>query len=117
MIIQVICLALGAALACLWSAVGAVRGAGASSTGRYAPLNDWESLLVFATANMAALAAGVEPTENWSLAAPLWVAAALLHGLFSLAGLAPARLAALLVALAMSGWIFAMAIQAASVTF
>ncbi|MDE0366032.1 MAG: hypothetical protein OXP09_10730 [Gammaproteobacteria bacterium] len=117
MIIQVICLALGAALACLWSAIGAVRGASASPRGWSAPLNDWESLVVFATANTAALAAGVEPTQDWSLAAPLWVASALLHGLFSLAGLAPARLAALLAALAVSGWIFAMAIQAASVTF
>lgn len=94
-----------------------MRGASASPRGWSAPLNDWESLVVFATANTAALAAGVEPTQDWSLAAPLWVASALLHGLFSLAGLAPARLAALLAALAVSGWIFAMAIQAASVTF
>lgn len=111
MIIQVICLGLAAALACILSGVQAVRGTGSSRRSWASPLNAWESLLVFATANMAALAAGVDPAEDWALAAPLWVAATLLHVLFTPAGLAPARLAAMLAALAMSGWIFAMAIQ------
>ena len=113
MIIQVICLALGAALACVWSGIRAVRGTGSRPRSWASPLNEWESLVVFATANMAALAAGVEPSDDWSLAAPLWVAATLLQGLFSPAGLAPARLTALLLALGMSGWIFTLAIQAA----
>ncbi len=114
MILHVICFALAAALACIWSAIGAVRGTSARPRGWTAPLDHWELLIVFAVANMTALAAGVDPAEDWSLAAPLWVSASLLQGLFSLANLGPARLAALLVSLAMSGWIFAMAIQAAS---
>ena len=114
MIVQVVCLTLAAALACIFSAIGAIRGTGAGARGWAAPLNHWESLVVFGVANTAALVAGADPAGDWSLAAPLWVAAALLHGLFSLAGVAAARLTALLVALAMSGWIFAMAIQAAS---
>ena len=112
MIVQVICLVLGAALACAGSVVAAVRGTPANGGWRGSPLNAWEALMVFTVANMAALAAGVEPTGDWSLAAPLWVAAALLHGLFSIAGLTPASLTALLVGLAMSGWIFVLAIQA-----
>ena len=76
-------------------------------------LGDWELLTVFGAANLAALAAGVEPTAGWSLASPLWVAAALMHGLFSLMGLYAARIAALATALALSGWIFTMAFQAA----
>ncbi len=68
---------------------------------------------MFVTANTAALAAGVEPTENWSLAAPLWVAATLMQTLFFSASLELARLAAFLVGLAMSGWIFVMSIQVA----
>ncbi len=116
MIIQVICLAAGAGMACIWSVIDAARGANGNARGWSSPLNDWESLVVFAVANMAALAGGVDPAGDWSLAAPLWVASALLHGLFSLAGLAPARLGALLATLAMSGWIFGMAIQAVSNT-
>ena len=116
MIVQVICLAAGAGLACIWSGVNAARGVGDRARGWGSPLNDWESLVVFVAANMAALAAGVDPAGDWSLAAPLWVASALLHGLFSLAGLTPARLGALSATLAMSGWIFGMAIQAASNT-
>lgn len=114
MITQVICLAAGTALACIWSGVNATRGANDGARGWGAPLNDWAILVVFAMANLAALAGGVDPAGDWSLAAPLWVAAALLHGLFSLAGLTPARLGALLVSLGMSGWIFAMAIEVAS---
>ena len=113
MIIQVICLALGAALACAWSGVAAVRGAHGNAGRWGAPLNGWEALAVFTVANMADLAAGVDPAGDWSLAAPLWVAAALLHGLFSAAGVAAAGVTAFLAGLAMSGWIFAMAIQAA----
>ncbi len=116
MIIQVICLSAGAAMACVWTGIDAARGANESARGWGSPLNGWESLAVFTVANMAALAGGVDPAGDWSLAAPLWVAAALLHGLFSLAGLTPARLGALLVSLAMSGWIFTMAIQVASST-
>jgi len=115
--IQVICMALGAAFACVFGAIDAVRGAGAGRRGWTAPLSQWEMLIVFGTANLAALSSGVEPTEDWSLAAPLWVAAALFHGLFSLADLAPVRLTAVLAGLSLSGWIFAMALEAASVTF
>ena len=100
-------------MACALSAITAVRGAQGNAGRRGSPLTTWEALIVFAVANMAALAAGVDPAGDWSLAAPLWVAAALLHGLFSVAGLAPVSLTASLVGLAMSGWIFAMAIQTA----
>ena len=113
MIIQVICLAAGAALACVWSGIEAVRGTQANASRWGSPLNAWEALGVFTAANMAALAAGVDPAGDWSLAAPLWVATALLHGLFSLAGLTAPALTTFLIGLAMSAWIFAMAIQAA----
>ena len=113
MIIQVICLAAGAALACLCGGIAALRGAPGNADGWGSPLNVWQALIVFTVANMAALAAGVDPAGDWSLAAPLWVAATLFHGLFWVVGLAPAGLTAALVGLGMSGWIVAMAIQAA----
>ena len=115
MIVQATCLALATALACIWSAIRAIRGVDTKPKGGVAILGDWELLMVFATANLAALAAGVEPTEDWSLASPLWVTAALMHGLFALTGPNPARLTALLAALVVSGWIFALAIRAALV--
>ncbi len=113
MITQVVCLVLGGALACIWSAVQALRGEPPAADRRASPLNAWESLILFATANMAALAGGVDPAGDWSLAAPLWVAAALMHWLFSFSGIAPLILTSTLASLAMTAWLFFLAIQAA----
>lgn len=132
MAIQVVCLLIGVLLPYLWVAVTAryrkqqfgdvglaeprvqaqgLSGAGARAWG--AQMNAWEALLVFAAANGAALAAGVEPTGDWALAAPLWAAARILHGAFYIAGQAGLRLLAFLTGLAMSLWIFWLALAAA----
>ena len=132
MTIQVACLLIGALLPYLWAGVTAryrkrqfgniehreprvqaaqLGGAGARAWG--AQLNAWEALLVFAAANGAALAAGVEPTGDWALAASLWVAARVLHGGFYITGQAVLRQLAFLVGLAMSLWIFWLALAAA----
>ena len=113
MITQVVCLVLGAALACLWSGVQALRGVPPATDRRAEPLSPWESLMLFTAANMAALAGGVDPAGDWSLAAPLWVAAALMHGLFAFSGIVPLIVTTTLASLAMSAWIFFLAIQAA----
>ena len=132
MTIQVVCLLIGALLPYLWAGItgryrkqqfgdigfleprvqaGQLVGAGARAWG--AQMNAWEALLVFAAANGAALAAGVEPTGHWALAAPLWVAARLLHGAFYVTGQAVLRLLTFSVGLAMSLWIFWLALAAA----
>ena len=129
---QIVCLLIGALLPYLWVGVAAryrkrqfgdigfnepraqarqLSGAGARAWG--AQMNAWEALLVFAAANGAALAAGVEPTGDWALAAPLWVAARVLHGAFYVAGQAGLRLLAFLTGLAMSLWIFWLALAVA----
>ncbi len=75
--------------------------------------NAWEALIVFSVANAAAFAVGVDPGGNWAVAAPIWVAARLLHGVFYIAGLAPLRVLAFGVGMGMSIWIFVMALLAA----
>ena len=129
MTIQIVCLLIGALLPYLWHCVSLARtkrelGAldlaaprlqaaqlsGAGARARDAQQNAWEALILFGVANVAALLAGVEPTGHWSLAAPLWVAARLLHGGFYLAGMAAMRVVSFAVGLAMSLWIFAMAL-------
>ena len=129
MSIQVVCLLIGALLPYLWVGVKArydrrtLGSAGADAprqqvtklTGAGARAGDaqhsaWKALIVFGAANGAALAAGVEPTGHWALAAPAWVAAAALHGAFQVAGMAYLRLLAFLIGLAMSLWIFILAL-------
>ncbi len=130
MLIQIICLLVAVVLPLLWAIAtlphrkrqfgrvdmseprlqGAqLTGAGARAWG--AQMNAWEALLVFVAANVAALAAGVEPTGNWSLAAPVWVAARLFHGLAYLIGLPVLRVVCFVASLGMSLWIFSMAFR------
>lgn len=129
---QIVCLLIGALLPYFWAGVtGRYRkrqfgniglseplaqarqlsGAGARAWG--AQMNAWEALLVFAAANGAALAAGVEPTGDWALAAALWAAVRILHGVFYVAGQAGLRVLAFAAGLAMSLWIFWLALVAA----
>ena len=75
--------------------------------------NAWEALIVFSVANAAAFAVGVDPGGNWAVAAPIWVAARVLHGVFYIAGLAPLRVLAFGVGMGMSIWIFVMGLSAA----
>ncbi len=75
--------------------------------------NAWEALIVFSVANAAAFAVGVDPGGSWAVAAPIWVAARVLHGVFYIAGLAPLRVLAFVIGLAMSVWIFVMALSVA----
>lgn len=129
MTVQVVCLLIGALLPYLWFGVtvryvkrdlGSIgidapreqtaKLAGAGARARDAQQNAWEALIVFGVANGAALAAGVEPSGNWALAAPLWVAARVLHGAFYVAGMAPWRGLSFAIGLAMSLWIFGMAL-------
>ena len=129
MTIQVVCLLMGVLLPYLWVGVTApfrrrefgslgldapreqaVGLSGAGARARDAQHNAWEALIVFAAANGAALAAGVEPSGDWALAAPLWVAARLMHGLFYVAGMTPMRGLSFAIGLAMSLWIFGLAL-------
>ena len=129
MTIQIICLLIGAVLPYLWFSMSlryikvelgsidldaprqqAARLTGAGARAKDAQHSAWEALILFGVANAAALMAGVEPTGYWSLAAPLWVAARLLHGAFHLAGMALARGLSSVIGLAMSLWIFVLAL-------
>ncbi|MDD9962576.1 MAG: MAPEG family protein [Gammaproteobacteria bacterium] len=130
MTIQIVCLLIGALLPYLWHGVtvGQVRRqlgsvnaeaprqqatqlTGAGARARDAQHNAWEALIAFGAANAAALMAGVEPSGYWSLAAPLWVAARLLHGAFYVAGMAPLRVLSFTIGSAMSLWIFVLALM------
>ena len=129
MTIQVACLLIGALLPYLWSVVTAVYGkrelgstgfeaprphaaqlTGAGARARDAQHNAWEAAIAFGLANGAALAAGVEPSGHWALAAPLWVAARLMHGMFYVAGMALLRRLSFIIGMAMSAWIFLLAL-------
>ena len=129
MTVQIICLLIGAVLPYLWFGVSlryakaqlgsidldaprqqAARLTGAGARARDAQYNAWEALILFGAANVAALVAGVEPTGHWALAAVLWVTARLLHGAFYLAGMALVRGLSFAIGLAMSLWIFGLAL-------
>ena len=129
MTIQIICLLIGAVLPYLWFGVSlrytkvqlgsiglsaprqqAAQLTGAGARARDAQCNAWEALILFGTANVAALVAGVEPTGHWALAAVLWVTARLLHGAFYLAGMALVRGLSFAIGVAMSLWIFGLAL-------
>ncbi len=132
MTIQIACLLIGAILPYIWAGLAnfyrnkqfgsidnntprvqgrQLEGAGARVWG--AQENAWEALIVFTAANSAALAAGVEPTGQWAVAAPLWVVARVLHGIFYTRDLSSLRGLAFVVGLAVSLWIFALALIAA----
>ena len=76
-----------------------------------AQANSWEALTVFAVANLAAMMAGVDPSGNWSIAAMLWVAARVAHGVFYIANIPPLRVVCFVAAFSMSVWIVSMAIS------
>ncbi len=126
---QILCLLIGVLLPYIWAGVTGryrkkqfgdfaldeprvqaeqLKGAGARAWGAQA--NAWEALVVFAAANGAALAAGVEPSGYWALAACLWVAVRLLHGVFYINGLSHLRVLAFVLGMAMSLWIFGLAL-------
>lgn len=75
-----------------------------------AQLNAWEALSLFAAANLAAFMAGVSPDGNWSIAAMIWVAARVLHGILYIAGIAMLRVLCFVGGMAMSVWILVMAV-------
>ena len=109
MTVQISCLLIAAAALCLWRAAAAFSDR--DDAGRWNASEDWGAIMVFALANLAALMGGLDPTGSWSLAAPLWTTAFVLQGMFSLSGQKALRLTAFLIGLAMSGWIFCMALQ------
>ena len=78
-----------------------------------AQMNAWEALAVFGFANVAAYMAGVSPDGDWSMAAMIWVAARVSHGVFYIGGIAPLRVLSFVAGLGMSLWIFVMAIMVA----
>ena len=129
MTVQIVCLMIGALLPYLWFGVSlryikaelgsldlraprpqATQLTGSGARARDAQHNAWEALILFGAANVAALMAGVEPSGHWSLAAPLWVAARLLHGGFYLADMALLRGLSFAIGVAMSLWIFVLAL-------
>ena len=129
MTVQIVCLLIGALLPYVWSSVTArynkrdlgdagleaprqqaAKLAGAGARARDAEHNAWEALIVFGVANGAALSAGVEPSGHWALAASLWVAARALHGVFYVTGLTLLRRLSWAIGLAMSLWIFGLAL-------
>ncbi|MYF10479.1 MAG: MAPEG family protein [Gammaproteobacteria bacterium] len=129
MTLQIICLLIGAVLPYLWFGVSlrytklqlgsidldaprlqAARLTGAGARARDAQHNAWEALVLFGVANVTALVAGVEPTGHWALAAVLWVSARLLHGGFYIVGMALMRGLCFAIGVAMSLWIFGLAL-------
>jgi uncharacterized MAPEG superfamily protein len=77
-----------------------------------AQMNAWEALTVFGVANLAAFMAGLDPEGNWSIAAMIWVAARVLHGVFYVAGIGMVRMLCFTVAYGVSLWIMVMAAMA-----
>ena len=110
MIVQISCLLIGAAALCFWRGA-ASAGNDRGNAERCSDAGGWEAIAAFALANMGALMGGLDPAGPWSLAAPLWATAFVLQGIFSLCGQKALRLTAFLTGLAMSGWIFALALQ------
>ncbi len=84
-----------------------LTGAGARAWG--AQMNAWEALIVFAAANMAALATGVDAGGLWSTAAIIWVVARVAHGIFYIRDIAPMRILSFAIGLGMSISIFVLA--------
>ena len=77
-----------------------------------AQANAWEAIIVFTVANAAAYMAGVDPTGSWATASVVWVVGRLGHGIFYTIGLSLLRVLSFMLALAMSIWIFVMALTA-----
>ncbi len=77
-----------------------------------AQMNAWEALSVFMAATLAAYIQGVDPGGSWATASMIWLAARVLHGVFYVMCVAPARVACFVTGMAMSIWIFVMAATA-----
>jgi uncharacterized MAPEG superfamily protein len=80
--------------------------AGARVVGSQA--NAWEALILFGAANVGALLGGVDPAGSWTLAAMIWAAARVGHGVFYIMGIAPLRVLAFAISAGMSFWILIM---------
>jgi uncharacterized MAPEG superfamily protein len=87
-----------------------LTGGGARAVG--AQSNAWEALIIFSVANFAAFAMNVEPGGQWGLAAMIWAAARVGHGIFYIMGIAPLRVLSFVIATGMSIWIMIMALIA-----
>ena len=77
-----------------------------------AQMNQWENLSVFMAATLAAFMQGVDPAGSWATASIIWVVARTAHGIFYVAGIPVLRVAGFVTGIAMSIWIFVMAITA-----
>jgi uncharacterized MAPEG superfamily protein len=77
-----------------------------------AQMNAWEALSVFMAANLAAYVQGVDPAGSWAMASMIWLGARTLHGVFYVRGIAPVRVLCFVTGMAMSIWIFVMAMLA-----
>ncbi len=87
-----------------------LTGGGARVVG--AQFNAWEALIVFSVANFAAFAMNVDPQGHWAIAAMIWAAARVGHGIFYIMGIAPLRVLAFLAGIGSSFWIMIMALTA-----
>ncbi len=133
MAIQLWCLLIGAVLPYIWAGVSVpfrnkqfgftdikqprVQGEALADQGARvwgAQSNAWEALIVFTGANFAAYASGIDPHGYWAIAAPIWVLARILHGVFYTLDIAPLRVAAFVTGLLMSLWIFGLALRGVS---
>lgn len=83
--------------------------AGARVVGSQA--NAWEALILFGAANIGGLLGGVDPVGNWALAAMIWAAARVGHGVFYMMGIASLRVLAFTISAAMSFWILTMGLM------
>ena len=77
-----------------------------------AQMNQWEALSVFMAATLAAFMQGVDPHGSWATASIVWLVARALHGVFYVINQAVLRVACFVAGMAMSIWIFIMAITA-----
>lgn len=87
-----------------------LTGGGARAVG--AQGNAWEALAIFLVANFSAYAVQVDPEGHWAIAAIVWTAARVGHGIFYIMGIAPLRVLSFLISTGMSFWIMVMALQA-----
>lgn len=85
-------------------------GVGARVVGAQA--NAWEALILFSAGNLGAILAGVDPAGHWALAAMIWAAARVGHGIFYVMGIAPMRILSFAIGTGMSFWIMAMGLMA-----
>ena len=77
-----------------------------------AQMNAWEALSIFLAANFLALATGVDAQGHWATASIIWLGSRVLHGVFYITGQATLRVASFVISIAMSLWIFGMAVSA-----